>query len=227
MHPPSRPLRRLPGRGVLVVFEGIDGAGKSTQVRRLAEALRSARWDVVVDREPTDQEHGRRLRASAVTGRLSPAEELALFMADRRQHVAEVIRPGLDQGQVVVLDRYYHSNAAYQGSRGLDWRDIIRQNEAFAPRPDLVLWMDVDPAVSGSRIRGRGDVANQFERIDQLQRCREIYRALGDEGIACIDGARDEETVAADVWTRVSGLLGARAMGGGVPGVSTSPGCQE
>lgn len=193
------------------MFEGIDGAGKSTQVRRLVEGLRAEDWDVVVDREPTDQEHGRRLRASAVTGRLSPAEELALFIADRRQHVAEVIQPGLDRGQVVLLDRYYHSNAAYQGSRGLDWRDIIRQNESFAPRPDLVLWIDVDPAVSGARIRGRGDVANQFERIDQLQRCREIYAALVDEGVVCIDGARDEESVAADVWARVNGLMMSRA----------------
>lgn len=211
MNPPHQPPRRLPRRGVLVVFEGIDGAGKSTQVRQLAHGLRADGWDVVVDREPTDKEHGRRLRESAVTGRLSPSEELALFIADRRQHVAEVIQPGLDHGKIVVLDRYYHSNAAYQGSRGLDWRDIIVQNEAFAPRPDLVLWLDVDPAVSGVRIRGRGDVANQFERIDQLQRCREIYAGLGDDRILRIDGSRDESSVAADVHVAVARLLSTRA----------------
>lgn len=210
MNPSSGTPRHLPGRGVLVVFEGIDGAGKSTQVRRLVEDLRAEGWDVVADREPTDKEHGRRLRESAVTGRVSPSEELALFIADRRQHVSEVIQPGLDHGKIVILDRYYHSNAAYQGSRGLDWRDIIRQNEAFAPRPDLVLWLDIDPAVSGVRIRGRGDSANQFERIDQLQRCREIYAQLGDERILRVDGSRDEDSVAADIHSAVARLLAAR-----------------
>ena len=211
MHPEPSPPRRLPRRGVLVVFEGIDGTGKSTQVRRLADSLRAAHWDLVLDREPTSKEHGRRLRDSATTGRLSPSEELALFIADRRQHVAEVIQPGLGASKVVILDRYYHSNAAYQGSRGLDWRDILRQNEAFAPRPDLVLWLDLDPAVSGVRIRGRGDVANQFERIDQLQRCREIYAAMADDRVLRIDAARDEEAVAADVLSAVGRLLASRA----------------
>jgi dTMP kinase len=206
---PASP-RRLPGQGVLVVFEGIDGAGKSTQVRRLVDDLSAEGWDVVMDREPTDGPHGRRLRESAVTGRLSAAEELDLFMADRRQHVAEVIQPALDSGRVVVLDRYYHSNAAYQGSRGLDWREIVRRNEAFAPRPDLVLWIDVDPAVSGARIRARGDVANQFERIDQLQRCREIFAGLGDERIQRIDGAQTESEVEGDVREAVQALLSTR-----------------
>ena len=205
-----QPRQRLHGRGALIVFEGIDGAGKSTQMRGLVAWLKALGWDVVADREPTDQPHGRRLRESAVTGRLSPSEELDLFIADRRQHVAEVIGPALDQGQVIVLDRYYHSNAAYQGSRGLDWRDILRRNEDFAPRPDLVLWLDVDPAVSGARIRGRGDAANQFERIDQLQRCREIYASLGDPSIRRIDGARDEASVTADVRGAVEGLLRSR-----------------
>jgi len=197
----------LPGRGTLIVFEGIDGSGKSTQMRGLVAWLRSMGWDVVAAREPTDQPHGRRLRESALTGRLSPSEELDLFIADRRQHVAEVIGPALHQGRVVVLDRYYHSNAAYQGSRGLDPRDIIRRNEDFAPKPDLVLWLDVDPAVAGTRIRGRGDAANQFERIDQLQRCREIYASLGDPAIRRMDGARDEANVTADVRGAVEGLL--------------------
>jgi len=208
----SSPAPLSQRRGVLIVFEGIDGAGKSSQMQSLKAWIQrlgvNSRWD----REPTDGPHGRRLRESAKTGRLSPADELALFMADRRDHVRDVIEPALAGGQVVVLDRYYHSNAAYQGSRGLDWREILRSNELFAPRPDRVLWLDVDPAVSGERIRSRGEGANQFERIDQLQRCREIYAAMADESFVRMDAARSVAAVQADVRAAVTQILTARGI---------------
>ena len=206
------PASSTPGRGVLVVFEGIDGAGKSSQLQSLKVWMERSGVDSRWDREPTDGPHGRRLRESAVSGRLSAADELELFMADRRDHVRSVIEPALSAGKVVVLDRYYHSNAAYQGSRGLDWRDILRSNEGFAPRPDLVLWLDVDPAVSGERIRARGGGANQFERIDQLQRCREIYTAMADESFVRIDAARPVAAVQSDVRAAVTRLLEVRGI---------------
>jgi dTMP kinase len=199
-------------RGVLIVFEGIDGAGKTSQMQSLKAWMQRLGVDSRWDREPTDGPHGRRLRESAMTGRLSPADELALFMADRRDHVRDVIEPALAGGQVVVLDRYYHSNAAYQGSRGLDWREILRSNESFAPRPDRVLWLDVDPAVSGERIRSRGEGTNQFERIDQLQRCREIYEAMADESFVRMDAARPVAAVEADVRAAVTQILTARGI---------------
>lgn len=161
-----------------MVVEGIDGAGKSTLARSLATRLRERGAEVVGSREPTDGPHGRRLRQSAITGRLSPQEELETFIADRKQHVAELILPSLEAGKIVVLDRYYFSTAAYQGSRGLDWREILRRNEEFAPEPDLLLIPELGVERALERIRARGDVANEFERLDSLQKVDAVFQAL-------------------------------------------------
>ena len=127
-------MKRLPDSGLFIVLEGIDGAGKSTQIRCLTEKLAASGRPPVVSREPTDGPHGRRLRESATRGRLSAEEELATFLADRREHVSNLILPSLAAGKVVVLDRYYFSTAAYQGARGFDWREIVRLGtQASAP----------------------------------------------------------------------------------------------
>ena len=130
--------------GFLLVLEGIDGAGKSTLQRQLAAWCRERGRTVVTSREPTDGPHGTALRQSAKTGRLSPEAELDLFLKDRAEHAAILIRPALARGEIVVLDRYYFSTAAYQGARGLDVPAIIAANEEFAPIPDLVLLLDID-----------------------------------------------------------------------------------
>src|SRR5947207_8330328 len=89
-------------RGYLIVVEGIDGAGKSTQVRRLAETLRDAGFAVTCSREPTDGPWGRKIRASAAAERMSLDDELHAFIDDRKEHVAQVIRPALERGEIVV-----------------------------------------------------------------------------------------------------------------------------
>lgn len=162
--------------GLFIVFEGIDGAGKSTQVRRLAAALRAAGLAVTTSKEPTDGPWGRKLRASASTGRLSLEEELDAFAKDRKQHVRELIRPALARGEVVILDRYYYSTIAYQGARGADIDHIARTMQAFAPEPDLVLLLDLPPEVALQRIeRGRGELPNHFERAEALARSRKLF----------------------------------------------------
>src|SRR4051812_44926791 len=103
--------------GIFIAIEGIDGAGKTTQVERLYNALSAADEIVVRSKEPTDGPHGLRIRASAQNGRMNPHEELAAFVADRREHVAKVIRPALSRGEIVILDRYLYSTIAYQGPR--------------------------------------------------------------------------------------------------------------
>lgn len=200
------------GRGLLVVFEGIDGAGKSTQVRRLTDALRVMGIAVRVDREPTDGPHGKRLRASATLGRLPAEEELELFILDRREHVTQFIEPGLREGEVVILDRYYFSNAAYQGSRGLDWGEILRRNEAFAPAPDLLLWLDVPIDVSGHRIESRGEGGTEFEKKASLARCREIYSQIRHPSMRRIDAGRTADEVAKDCLAEVLLLLVTRLV---------------
>ncbi len=164
--------------GLLVVIEGIDGSGKSTLTRQLAEKLEHAGDCVVLSREPTQGPYGRRLRDSATTGRLPPTEELELFVADRREHVEGLILPSLKEGKLVILDRYYFSTAAYQGARGLDWRRILDENEQFAPDPDLTIFLDLSVEESLKRVCERGDFANSFEQAEALERVRAIYHSL-------------------------------------------------
>ncbi|NBV87403.1 MAG: dTMP kinase, partial [Verrucomicrobia bacterium] len=144
-------MKKTVPRGILVVLEGVDGAGKSSVLKRLAAHASGLSLEVVQGREPTGGPFGKRLRESALTGRFSMAEELDLFVQDRRQHVEEVIAPALNRGALVLLDRYYFSNAAYQGARGADPEAILAVNEAFAPQPDLVLLLDCPPAQTLAR----------------------------------------------------------------------------
>ncbi|MFC7336379.1 dTMP kinase [Haloferula chungangensis] len=166
---------------MFIVLEGIDGTGKSTQCQLLADWFREQGREVVTSREPTDGPWGSKLRQSAATGRLSPEDELDYFLKDRSQHVEELIKPSLEAGKVVILDRYYFSTMAYQGSRGFDPTEIRQKNEAFAPIPDHLFILDLDVDTAHSRIGGRGDSANEFEKRDSLQKCRDIFLSLTGE----------------------------------------------
>lgn len=189
----------IPG-GLLIVIEGIDGAGKTTLANSLATRLRAeCGVEVVASKEPTHGPWGTQLRATAQTGRLSPEEELRLLVLDRQQHVAELIAPALAGGKIVILDRYLYSNIAYQGAEGLPPGEAVRAN-AFAPAADLVLYLDVPVAVGLGRIRARGDVANRFETADNLERVRRLFDAhLPPPPVGVtIDGTQSADTVLAD-----------------------------
>ncbi|MDD5350654.1 MAG: dTMP kinase [Chthoniobacteraceae bacterium] len=190
----------IPG-GLLVALEGIDGTGKSTVAATLAQWCGERGLACVFSREPTNLSHGRKLRESMSTGRLSLEEELELFRLDRKEHIERSIGPALAENQIVILDRYYWSNAAYQGARGADVGQIIAANEAIAPVPDLILWMDIDVSESLARIHGRGDIPNGFEARESLEKTRAIYTAMherGDRPSVRIDASRDLRTVSAD-----------------------------
>lgn len=182
-------------KGLFIVIEGIDGTGKSTQVKRLGEWFEKQGREVVLSREPTDGPWGKKLRESAATGRLSPEDELRYFLNDRRQHVEEKIQPSLAAGKVVILDRYYFSTMAYQGARGFDPQEIRRMNEEFAPVPDLLIILDLDVDTAHQRIGHRGDSTNEFEKKDSLQKCREIFLSLRNEPFTRVidsNGSLDE-----------------------------------
>jgi dTMP kinase len=202
--PKTQPVTPLPS-GLFIVIEGIDGTGKSTQARRLGGWFEAQGREVVLSREPTDGPWGKKLRESASTGRLSPEDELQYFLNDRRQHVEETIAPALAAGKVVILDRYYFSTMAYQGSRGFDPAEIRRRNEAFAPVPDLLLILDLDVATAHQRIGHRGDSTNEFEKKESLERCREIFLTLkGEAFVRVVDsnGSLD------DVSERIHEIVG-------------------
>lgn len=179
--------RRLE-KGLLVVFEGIDGAGKTTQAERLHTLLEQDGWDVIRTKEPTDGEWGQKLRASAQTGRLSPDQELDYFIKDRKQHVEQRLNPALAQGRVVIVDRYYFSTAAYQGARGMDPDELLRLNESFAPPPDLLVLLEVEPSIGIRRIRQRGDRENLFEAESSLRAVAKVFKQIDRPYLHRVDG---------------------------------------
>ncbi|HSP43558.1 MAG TPA: dTMP kinase [Luteolibacter sp.] len=211
MKPPSNNHDLPPAtRGCFIVIEGIDGTGKSTQARRLAEWFEKNGCEVLLSREPTDGPWGGKLRESAASGRLSPEDELQYFLNDRREHVEHKILPALAAGKVVILDRYYFSTMAYQGARGFDPVEIRRLNEAFAPVPDLLLILDLDVDHALARIGHRGDAANEFEQRDALQYCRDIFLTLRDEPFARVI---DSSGTLDDVTGRINDAVAAALAG--------------
>lgn len=200
-------------RGQLIAFEGLDGCGKSTQIERLAAALRAAGRDVVLTREPTDGEFGRRIRAAAGSGEeISPEEELGWFVEDRRAHVAEVIRPALTAGKTVLSDRYYLSTVAYQGARGGDPLGILEESEAEFPLPDLVVLLEIEPSAGLARVHARGGaVEARFEHSEFLEAVAEIFRCLDRPYIARIDASGTPD----DVQRAVAECVGERLGDGG------------
>jgi len=148
-------------RGKFVTFEGLDGAGKSTQLERLAAKLRADGLEVVVTREPGGTEAGdkiRRLLLDTETSGLVPMAELALMFASRAQHVAEVILPAVEAGRTVLSDRFTDSSEAYQGGgRGLGSQPVLEFDRVLLGglKPDLTLLMDSDVEACVERARRR------------------------------------------------------------------------
>lgn len=202
----------FPG-GFFLVIEGIDGAGKSTQADTVAQVLSARGLNVVRTGEPTDGPWGRRIRASATEGRMSPEEEVHAFIEDRKQHVAERIRPGLAAGRVIISDRYYFSTVAYQGARGFDPEELMRRNEAFAIEPHLLILIDLPPEVGLARVGLRDGRANEFETLNQLTRSREIFRAIKKPYLERLDGQLSREALR-DQTLFAFGLAAMRRLAG-------------
>ena len=201
-------MKPNPRRGLLIVLEGIDGSGKTTQARRLLGRLRYRGRKAVFLREPTRGKWGRAIkRLAARDGSLTPEQELDLFVKDRRENVARNLEPTLAAGKVVVLDRYYFSTIAYQGAKGIDTGRIRRMNEAFAVRPDLVVILDVDAGAGLARIRGRKTRDELFEREDYLARVRGIFLGFKGPRIVHLDGRAGRRAVADAIWRHVGPLL--------------------
>jgi dTMP kinase len=183
-------------RGRFITFEGLDGTGKSTQLRKLAAALRAAGHKVVETREPGGTTTGEKIRKVALdsgTAGLSPLAEMALMFASRAQHIAEVIEPGLAAGAIVLCDRFTDSTEAYQGSgRKLGSAAVLELHRVLCGnlQPDLTLLLDSNPHASVSRARrrnkrdskaaGRTHDENRFEQETRafFGRVREGFAAI-------------------------------------------------
>jgi dTMP kinase len=195
-------------RGLLIVLEGIDGSGKSTQARLLVRRLAARGLHPALFREPTRGKWGRLIREKARrAGSLTPEQELDLFVRDRRENVERNLEPALAAGKTVVLDRYYFSTVAYQGAKGIDAGRIRRMNERFAVRPDLVFIIDIEAGRGLARIGGRGRRDELFEREDYLDRVREIFNGFKGRKFVHIDGNRDIRDISDEILGKVLKLL--------------------
>ncbi|MEU8821973.1 dTMP kinase [Actinoplanes sp. NPDC048796] len=214
---PLSPDEQFVRSGVFVVFEGGEGAGKSTQVRRLAAALEAAGHDVVVTREPGATDVGARIRGLVLDkgDAPSPRAEALLYAADRAHHVATVVRPALARGAVVISDRYVDSSLAYQGAgRTLPVAEIswLSSWATGGLKPDLVVLLDVDPTVGLGRVDSRGEGADRLESESRSFHERVRYAfldlaAADPRRYLVLDAARPAEEIGTAVTTRLTPLL--------------------
>ena len=195
-------------KGILVVFEGIDGSGKSTQAEILLKRLQEEDFDVVYFREPSKGKWGRKIKKKALhPDSLSPEEELDLFLKDRKENVEKNLKPALQKRRIVILDRYYYSTIAYQGAKGIDEKLIRTMNEEFVVEPDLVFIFDIDPQKGLERIEDRKKKDRLFEREDYLVKVREIFRSFKGEKFVHIDALKSEEVISKEIEEIVLRLI--------------------
>lgn len=178
----------LTKQGRLIVFEGTDGTGKSTQLKLFASYLRKKGYPVITTREPTDGQYGQEIRLIyANRDKYSREEELNLFLADRKEHVEKLLLPALQGGKIVLCDRYFLSTAAYQGARGFDPEHILFLNR-FAPDPDLALLFQAPVKTGLKRITSdRGDILNDFEQEESLKKVAAIFSTIKRSYIQPVD----------------------------------------
>lgn len=201
--------------GLFISFEGMDGSGKTTQMRRLADRLRASGRDVIETAEPGGTTIGEQIRQILLDARnrqLQPMAELLLYFASRAQNIAEVIEPALKRGAVVLSDRFTDSSLVYQGcGRGLGARAVLALEEIACRglKPTLTLLIDIDVETSLERARTRNLAqAAQHTRMDEqsldfYRRVREAYHALAEQNpnrIRIVDGRRPVESVEQDIW---------------------------
>jgi dTMP kinase len=196
--------------GLLITFEGVEGAGKSTQVALLRQRLSDR--DVEVHREPGSTELGDRIRDLLLNGAAMSAEaEMFLFMAARAELLAERVRPALERGATIILDRYHDSTLAYQGARGVStsWPGSF-------PRPDLTVLLRIEPVLGLGRQRSAGKRPDRIEsEADAFhRRVAAEYDSLAaaePERFLVVEAAQPAEEVARQVWERVGALLSVAA----------------
>ena len=183
----------------LVLFNSCQTINNKSQ-----KAIQKENENVVILKEPTDGNYGQRLWEMLKGQREATTEEiLDLFVKDRREHVDEKIKPALDDGKIVLMDRYYYSTIAYQAAAGIDVERIRKDNE-FATKPDIVLIFDLPVDLAMERVRGHS-VGDAFEKEEHLEKVRKAYLNLEDDPLVrIIDSTRTPGDIFAEVWNLVS-----------------------
>ncbi|HQZ48430.1 MAG TPA: dTMP kinase [Microbacteriaceae bacterium] len=218
--PAPRPVRWA-GEGLWITFEGGDGVGKSTQVALLDEWLRERGRTVVHTREPGGTPVGTLIREIVLhhRGHIAPRAEALLYAADRAHHVAELVVPSLERGEVLLQDRYLDSSVAYQGAGRVLDADEVRGISMWAAGgllPNLTILLDLDPSVARQRLDGDD---KPFDRLESEQeefhvRVREAFLELAaaePDRFFVLDAALPADVIAQRIRARVEGELGSRS----------------
>jgi len=192
-------------KGFFICLEGLDGCGKTTQAKLLVRRLRRS-CDAFYTAEPSGGKIGRFIKKYCLHSgkRSSGVVEALLFAADRFDHVENTVLPALNKGRIIVSDRYVYSSLAYQGATGLDMEWIEKINE-HAVRPDLAIFIDVDPETVVQRLKPKKSV---MENLETQRKVREVYMKFVEKGeLVRVDGNRSKNEVAEDLATVVRKVL--------------------
>jgi len=193
-------------KGTFICIEGLDASGKTTQTRRLVKELKRRGFEAMYTTEPSPGDIGKFIRTHILQRkrRVPIAVEALLFAVDRVDHLERRIKPALEEGKIVVSDRYVYSSLAYQGAAGLDLNWIQEINRSVIV-PDLAIYIDIPPEVVVKRIKRKRSV---MERLEVQRRVREVYMKFVKDGqLTLIDGNRPRDEVARDILTTVLNFL--------------------
>ena len=178
-------------KGKLIVIEGIDGSGKSTCAKNLAEKLNSINIKTIYTFEPTHSHYGAKLREGMLSEDLDAEEELLLFVKDRKEHIEYMIKPALKEGYFIILDRYFYSSIAYQGAKGIDINRIINMHKDFIIKPDIVFIFHLPIDIALNRIISKRGIADRFENETYLKKVDKIFHSFNEPFIYHIDTDKD------------------------------------
>lgn len=178
-------------KGKLIVIEGIDGSGKSTCAKNLAEKLNSINIKTIYTFEPTHSHYGAKLRDGMLSEDLDAEEELLLFVKDRKEHIEYMIKPALEEGYFIILDRYFYSSIAYQGAKGIDINRIINMHKDFIIKPDIVFIFHLPIDIALNRIISKRGIADRFENETYLKKVDKIFHSFNEPFIYHIDTDKD------------------------------------
>jgi dTMP kinase len=192
-------------KGIFLVIEGLDGSGKTTQAALLAEKLKKTH-SILLTAEPSHGKTGSFIRECLLyeNKRLPIESEALLFAADRVEHMYSEVKPALDEGKLVICDRYIYSSLAYQGNSGLslEW---IKNINARALQPDICIFIDVPPEKVIERLQRKKSV---METLETQCRVREVYMKYVEKGeLVRVDGDKEKAQVAEELYKTVSGLI--------------------
>jgi len=199
-------MEKMGKRGFFICVEGLDGCGKTTQAKLLVVRLREKGYDAIYTAEPSRGKIGMFIKEYCLHGRkrVSSVVEALLFAADRFEHVEEEVVPALNEGKLVVSDRYVYSSLAYQGAAGLDLKWVEKINE-HAISPNLAVLIDVVPETVIQRLKPKKSV---MENLETQRKVREVYmKFVEKKELIKIDGSNSKQEVADDILTVVLGFL--------------------